>query len=121
MRLDEDDRTVVQPDILISCSSEKVKARYIWGSPDFVIEVLSPSTKKKDMFIKNVKYMNAGVKEYWLIDIDAQKILVYLFGEDEDASVNLYTFEDTVPVGISAGTCSIDFKKVAERISRYAL
>ena len=117
VRLDEDDKTVVQPDILITCSREKLEGRYIWGSPDFVIEVLSPSTRKKDMFIKSNKYMNAGVKEYWMIDTTAKKIFVYRFEEDDN--LKLYTFDDTVPVGISEGSCSIDFKKVYERISFY--
>jgi len=115
VRLDKDDRTVVEPDIVIICDRSKLEGRYIWGAPDLLIEVLSPSTRRKDMFLKLNKYMRAGVREYWMIDIPAQKILVYRFEGTDD--VTQYTFKDKVPVGICDDPCFIDFSKVYEQIS----
>jgi len=117
VRLDRDERTVVQPDIAVICDRSLLEGRYVWGAPDFIIEVLSPSTRRKDMFIKNNKYLNAGVKEYWMVDIDARRIMVYVFGEAP--IITTYTFDDTVPVAISDGECLIDFKKVYDKIRFY--
>ena len=64
VQLDEDDRTVVQPDVLIVCDRSKFQNGRVFGAPDFVVEVLSPSTSKKDSRLKLYKYGEAGVREY---------------------------------------------------------
>ena len=69
------------------------------------------------MFRKLNKYRFAGVREYWIIDPEVLKILVYDL--EHEKIPEQYSFEDTVPVLISGGTCSIDFKKILERIRRY--
>ena len=58
VQLDCDDKTVVQPDVFVVCDRDKVPRARIFGAPDLVIEVLSPSTRKKDITIKTQKYMN---------------------------------------------------------------
>ena len=68
VRLDEDDQTAVQQDVLIVCDRNKFQNGRVFGAPDFLVEVLSPSTRKKDMYLKLFKYMNAGVREYWIVD-----------------------------------------------------
>ena len=73
VQLDQDDKTMVQPDVLIVCDRDIVIRRCVYGAPDFVAEVLSPSTKKKDIYIKTQKFANAGVREYWMVDPDKQK------------------------------------------------
>lgn len=66
---DEDDvDTVVQPDLLVVCDPGKVRSRGIWGAPDLVVEILSPSTARKDLHEKYQLYERAGVKEYWVVD-----------------------------------------------------
>ncbi len=115
VQLDMDDKTMVQPDVMVICDRDKIVKQKIYGAPDFVVEILSESTKKKDMTIKMAKYANAGVKEYWIVDPDKQKIIVYDFANDFDVSI--YGFEDTVPVGIYDGECKIDFKAILEDIS----
>ena len=70
---------MVQPDVVIVCDRDKIEDRCIYGAPDFVIEVLSKSTRKKDTVIKLNKYMNAGVREYWMIDSAQKKVIVYDF------------------------------------------
>ena len=62
------------------------------------------------MIKKNQKYMDAGVKEYWMVDPDEKRIMVYLY-EDPDV-VHMYTFEDEVPVGIFDGKCKINFAEI---------
>ena len=51
VQLDCDDKTMIQPDIYIVCDRDKIKDFGIYGAPDFVLEVLSPSTRKKDMYL----------------------------------------------------------------------
>lgn len=114
VQLDCDDKTMVEPDVLIVCDRDKIIERCVYGAPDFVIEVLSKSTKKKDAILKLNKYQNAGVREYWMIDPIKKKVIVYDF-EHEDYPI-LYSFDDQVPVQIWGGECIIDFKEVYEHI-----
>ena len=65
VQLNCDDKTMVQPDVLVVCDREKVIRRCIYGAPDFIIEILSLTSRKKDMFTKLAKYKEAGVREYW--------------------------------------------------------
>lgn len=69
VQLDCDDKTMLEPDVLILCDKSKLTSRCIVGAPDFVAEILSPSTRKKDAIVKLEKYMCAGVREYWIIDL----------------------------------------------------
>ena len=59
--------TVVQPDLLVVCDESKIGERRVRGAPDFVVEVLSPTTASHDMVIKRRLYERHGVREYWLI------------------------------------------------------
>ena len=115
VQLDMDDKTMVQPDFMIICDRSKVVKQKIYGAPDFILEVLSTSTRKKDMSLKLAKYENAGVREYWLIDPDKQKVIVYTFDED-DSDVSIYDFHDKVPVHIYDGKCVVDFEEIWENI-----
>ena len=117
VRLDNDNRTMVQPDLLVICNDKDPDVRRINGAPDLIIEILSPSTRSKDMFLKLNKYRNAGVREYWIIDPDRQQILVYDL--TLDSFRDKYSFSDKVPVGISEGKCIVDFRKIYERIKKY--
>ncbi len=98
VQLDEDNRTMVQPDVLIVCNPNKILSQNVFGAPDFVLEVISPGTKRKDYLTKLHKYENAGVREYWLVDPYQKTILVYLF--DSDNSPTIYPIDSSVPVGI---------------------
>ncbi len=117
VQLDGDDRTVVQPDILVLCDPSKRTRLRIVGAPDLVIEVLSPGTRKKDLYLKLSKYRNAGVREYWIIDPGLRRVIVYDF-EHEDL-IGLYTFRDRIPVAISGGDCVIDFAAIDDYIQPY--
>ncbi len=65
---EDDVDTVVQPDVLVVCDPDKLVAKGIWGAPDLVVEILSPSTSRKDLHEKFALYERSGVREYWVID-----------------------------------------------------
>lgn len=113
VRLDCDDKTMVQPDVIVICDRDKLRLKGIHGAPDMVVEVLSPSTRRRDMTLKLSKYRNAGVKEYWMVDLPKRRILVYRFEVSDLASI--YTMDSKVPVGIFQGECKVDFKDISER------
>ena len=73
--LDENNNFV--PDVVIVCDKDKMKPNGIYGAPDLVVAVLSPSTATRDMGIKKDTYEKAGVKEYWIVDPLAKSIDVY--------------------------------------------
>lgn len=115
VQLNCDNRTMVEPDVIVVCNRDKIIRRCVYGAPDFIVEVLSPSTKKKDLTIKLNKYTEAGVKEYWLVDPDAKRVMVYRF--EEDVVLNIYGFDSKVPVGIFDGKCEINFAELYEQIA----
>ena len=80
------------------------------GAPDFVAEILSPSTRKKDLFLKLHKYQRAGVREYWIVDIEKERIITYFFEKDEIPVI--YGFKDRIPVRIYNGELEIDFAEI---------
>jgi len=114
VQLDMDDRTIVQPDVLVVCDRSKLIRRCLYGAPDFVAEVLSESTKRKDMFIKLQKYRAAGVREYWIVDPEKLKVVVYDLEHDELPVI--YGFDDKIPVRIFGGECRIDFAEIYDYI-----
>ncbi|MBQ8232482.1 MAG: Uma2 family endonuclease [Lachnospiraceae bacterium] len=110
VQLDCDDRTMIQPDIVVVCDRDKIINRCIYGAPDLIIEVLSPATRKRDTVIKLSKYLHAGVREYWIIDPDKKIILVYDF--EHNSYPTIYGFNNTIPVSIWDGKFEIDFNEV---------
>ena len=113
VRLFRDDRNMFEPDLIVLCHEDNNELR-IEGAPEFVLEVLSDSTRSKDCILKLNKYMDAGVHEYWIVDPKTHKVLVYNF--KEDVLPHTYTFSDRIPVHISGGECSIDFSKISKVI-----
>ena len=115
VQLDRDDKTMVQPDVMVVCDRDKIINRCLYGAPDFVVEILSPSTSKKDSTIKLKKYKAAGVREYWMVDPDKKKVVVYDWNKSDIPVV--YGFDAKVPVGIFDGECEIDFAEIYEEIA----
>ena len=98
----DEDTTVVQPDILIICNDSKLDTKRCNGAPDMVIEVLSPSTSKHDKHRKLSKYMNAGVREYWIVDPIEKSVSVNIF-DSEPIFIGYYQADETVPVYVLDG------------------
>ena len=115
VQLDCDDKTMVEPDVFIVCDRSKIINRCIMGAPDFVVEVLSGSTRRKDAVAKLSKYSEAGVREYWMVDIKKRCVITYFF-EDENELLSIYGFEDEIPVQIYDGELKIDFKEITAQI-----
>lgn len=110
------DENVVRPDILIICDKNKIKENNIQGSPDLVVEILSPSTRKTDLIIKLDLYKKFGVKEYWIVDSSNLLIETYIFKQNEIITETYYYDEDEedniVEVGIFGSELKIDMKEI---------
>lgn len=115
-----DDRNIFQPDLYVVCDLDMIDPDgWTRGAPPFVVEVLSPSTRSRDILLKAFKYHAAGVHEYWIVDPERKKILVYNYDRDPDGTVYTeYSFDDVVPIGFSGGSCSVDFRRAAAILNR---
>lgn len=87
----------VEPDISIICDKNKLDDKGCNGAPDWIIEIVSPSSKRMDYYIKLFKYRTAGVREYWIVDPIREMILVYDFENDD---YEQYSFSEIVKVRI---------------------
>ena len=110
VQLDCDNYTMLMPDVIIVCDRNKLLRRCIMGAPDFVAEILSPSTRRKDLFLKLHKYQRAGVREYWIVDVEKERVITYFFEKDEIPVI--YGFKDQIPVRIYNGELEIDFAEI---------
>lgn len=117
VQLDCDDKTIVQPDLLVTCDKEKITSHGIFGAPDFIVEIISDSNWYNDVFRKRVKYQNAGVREYWIVYPNAKEVQVYFFEKSDKPA--RYSFSDAIPVNIWDGKCKVDFKYICDRLSDY--
>ena len=115
--LDERSNTYVEPDISVICDPDKLDDRGCKGAPDWIIEIVSPASKKMDYLLKLLKYRFAGVKEYWIVDPEKNRVIVYNFTGDE--SVNDYTLQDFVKVGIYEDFV-IDFGSMSDNMTKRA-
>ena len=114
VQLDCDDKTVVQPDVLVVCDRSKYRDGRVWGAPDLVVEVLSPSTRRKDMQLKMYKYAGAGVREYWMVDPEKKLVVQYDLEHLEFPAI--YNFRSVIPVLIWGGACRIDLREMDDTI-----
>jgi len=98
--LNENDENYVEPDISVICDKNKITDKGCNGAPDWIIEIVSPSSKAMDYFTKLFKYRTAGVREYWIVDSIKQRVTAYFF---EKELVEEYSFGIHIPVGIYDG------------------
>ncbi|MCM1181292.1 MAG: Uma2 family endonuclease [Clostridium sp.] len=98
--LNNDDINYYEPDISVICDLTKLDEKGCHGAPDWIIEIVSPSSKSRDYMTKLFKYRIAGVREYWIVDSDKRIIMTYGFEKD---AVEQYNFGEDVPVGIYEG------------------
>lgn len=112
---DNDVKNVVEPDITIVCDSSKLDERGCKGSPDMIVEILSPSSGKKDRVDKFNKYEKAGVKVYWVVEPDQKLVSVFLLQSNgRYGRPEMYTDEDKIKVSIFADL-EIDLKFVFDK------
>ncbi len=93
----KDEYNYLEPDICVVCDKSKLDERGCNGAPDFVIEIVNPSSQKMDYLLKMNKYQSCGVRLYWIVDPLDETVTVYDF-ENEDFAK--YRFSDSVPVTI---------------------
>ncbi|MCC8045799.1 MAG: Uma2 family endonuclease [Clostridiales bacterium] len=96
--LNADDETYVEPDISVICDRDKLTDKGCKGAPDFIIEVVSPGSRKMDYSTKNALYFDAGVREYWIVDPAKRRTTVYRY--EEDAAPMIIPFDIPITVGI---------------------
>jgi len=104
------DDTVFEPDIVVICDPAKLDEHGCNGAPDFVIEVISPSTAKYDRVYKLRKYEKAGVREYWIIDPETESAQVFIL-ENGRYVFSVYAKPEKAPVSVLEG-CEIDLQTV---------
>ena len=109
VQLKENEDEVVEPDISVICDPNKLTDRGCTGAPDWIIEIVSPSNPANDYLTKLDLYMDAGVREYWIVDPMSRKVAVY---NPDNVKPKVYSFEDTIPVGIYENF-SIDFREIS--------
>ncbi len=98
--LNKDSANYVEPDISVICDTSCLDEKGCHGAPDWVIEIISPSSRSMDYMKKLFKYRTAGVREYWIVDPTTKQVLVYRM---EPETMDQYFFGEQVPVGIWEG------------------
>ena len=119
-RADEADAaidTVVQPDVLVVCDPHKIDRRGVRGAPDWVLEVLSPSTAAHDQIAKRRTYERAGVREYWLVHPGDRTLTVYVLDNGQYGRPEIYELKDATPIGVLPGV-SIAWDALVERLPK---
>ncbi|MBO6133318.1 MAG: Uma2 family endonuclease [Lachnospiraceae bacterium] len=91
--------TIVQPDISVICDPSKLKKNRCEGAPDWVIEIVSPSSICNDYIRKLNLYKDAGVREYWIVNPEEETVTKYMLF-DEEFNLKSYGFDEKIPVGI---------------------
>jgi Uma2 family endonuclease len=99
---DQSDDTFVEPDIVVVCDSSKLDDRGCNGAPDLVVEILSPSTARYDRVLKFRKYLEAGVREYWVVNPEEKTVQVHILNNGRYIT-KTYDETDEAPVTVLPG------------------
>ena len=99
VKLFDDKKTIVEPDISVICDTTKLTDQGCSGAPDWIIEIISPGNPGHDYVRKLNLYMDANVLEYWIVDPLRQKVIVYYLSQT-NFEMETYTFQDTFKVNI---------------------
>ena len=99
---DNSDNTVVQPDLLVVCDNKKLGKGSVNGAPDLIIEIVSPSNSHSELFMKFQYYLEAGVREYWVIDPEKKSAHVHIYDNRRYIST-FYRENARVPVTVLPG------------------
>lgn len=113
VKLSEQPLTIVQPDIMIVCDTNKLDGKRCNGAPDFIIEIVSPTNPSDDYIRKLYYYENTGVREYWIVDPRRKIVTVHFF---EENALNIqYSFESSIQVHIF-NDLFINFSEISNTI-----
>lgn len=117
VQLNQDEKTMLEPDVFVVCDRDKLKKDRTIGAPDLVVEIHSPSTKSYDIKEKLSCYRQAGVREYWMVDPEKERVTVCDFGGEH--ANRIYGFHEKVPVGIFDGDCLVDLREILEELKEW--
>lgn len=106
--LKDDNRNYVEPDISVICDLDKLDKKGCNGAPDWVVEIVSPSSIRIDYYKKLEYYRKTGVREYWIVDAEQKSITVYNL--EQEIKPQWYGFTDTVQSNVFE-ELSIDFSE----------
>jgi Uma2 family endonuclease len=98
--IDDDVNTVVQPDLVVICDRAKLDDKGCRGAPDWVVEVLSPSTAGHDQILKRALYQRVGVREYWLVHPVDRLVTIYTLNAGSYGVPDVRELVGTLPVGV---------------------
>ncbi len=107
--------SVVQPDVVVVCDSKKLDEKGCRGAPDWIVEVLSPSTADHDHKLKRALYERSGVLEYWLVHPTDRLVHVYRLANGQYGKPDVFVFSDVVATRV-AGELTVDFAQVASAL-----
>ena len=99
VKLWEERKTIVEPDISVICDPNKLTDRGCTGAPDWIIEIISPGNSSHDYIRKLNLYADAGVREYLIVNPINSTVLVYHL-EESKFEVSSYNFQDKIKVNI---------------------
>ena len=111
VQLNDEDSTVLRPDLVLIGDRQKLRDGVIYGAPELVMDILPPYFGHREWIIDFNKYMQAGVREYWVLDPEKEIVIVYCF--DPIRPTAIYSFEDEIPVRISGGQLTIDMGDIS--------
>ena len=114
----EDDNevdTVVQPDLVVVCDRSKLDDKGCRGAPDWVVEVLSPSTAGHDQILKRALYQRVGVREYWLVHPVDRIVTIYTLKDGTYGVPDMRELVDTLAVGVLPEIV-IDWNRVVKEL-----
>lgn len=106
--------TMVEPDISVICSPEKLDDMGCKGAPDLIIEILSPSTRRHDRLTKFNLYQRAGVREYWIVDPSDRSVQSFLLENNAYIARDFAVNDDKITVNVLQD-CVIDLAPVFAR------
>ena len=110
---DETIYTVLQPDIYVVCDLSKMDEKGCLGAPDFIIEIVSPGSSKRDVKDKFEIYQQHGVHEYWIVNPNDENVNVFVLDENGKYHLKgMFAEDDKIPVHIFDGDLKIDLTEV---------
>ena len=109
----DQEEDLLEPDITVVCDRDKLDQYGCKGAPDMIVEILSPSSLRRDRIEKYNLYEKAGVREYWIVDPDRKLIQAMVLEDGQYHAPQVYTAAEQAPVTVLEG-CVVDLTKVFE-------
>ena len=113
--IDDEVNTVVQPDLVVICDRAKLDDKGCRGAPDWVVEVLSPSTAGHDQILKRALYQRVGVREYWLVHPVDRLVTIYTLNAGSYGVPDVRELVGTLAVGVLPEIV-IDWERVVREL-----